>query len=427
MNSTAKPARTDSAEVIAGATSCAIPIWNGRRPKACRSSRISRSICIEVETAPWARTGVPGAFVHLKGRGDFMSLFVIDLPPGGKTSPQQHLYEEVIYVLSGHGSTKVEIDGKTHSFEWGPNSLFALPLNVPYQHFNASGTEKARLISANNLTAMMNQFYDEDFIFNNPAVFQKRIGKENYFQGEGEMWRPSAGASCGRPISSPTSPTSSWKPGTGAAPKAPTCASRWPTASCMRIPRRCRSAPTRRATATGPDFHVLTLKGEGYSLFWREGDKDFIRIDWKPGVVFAPVDQIFHQHFNTSPYPARYLALAMGSLRYPLTAQKRQIFLGVDQDVKQGGAQIEYEDQDPRIHKLFLQELQEERREIRHGRYIDERRSMARKLSLTWILILRSRPNSLRRRASRRMRPASRSRPAWFETRHSVTLLTTRG
>jgi hypothetical protein len=47
----------------------------------------------------------------------------------------------------------------------------------------------------------------------------------------------------------------------------------------------------------------------------------------------------------------------MGSLRYPFTAQKRAIFLGVDQDVKKGGAQIEYEDQDPRIHQLFLQEL----------------------------------------------------------------------
>jgi hypothetical protein len=47
----------------------------------------------------------------------------------------------------------------------------------------------------------------------------------------------------------------------------------------------------------------------------------------------------------------------MGSLRYPLTEAKRRIFLGVDQDVKQGGAQIEYEDQDPRIHQLFLQEL----------------------------------------------------------------------
>ena len=29
----------------------------------------------------------------------------------------------------------------------------------------------------------------------------------------------------------------------------------------------------------------------------------------------------------------------------------------VDISVKDGGRQIEYEDQDPRIHKLFLQEL----------------------------------------------------------------------
>ena len=140
-----------------------------------------------VETKPWARAGCDGAFVHLKGRGDFMSIFVLDLPPGGKGAPQKHLYEEVVYVLSGNGSTTVEIDGETHSFEWGPNSLFALPLNIRYQHFNGSGTEKARLISGNNLTAVMNLFYDHDFIFDNPAVFRGRMGKPGYFAGEGEM------------------------------------------------------------------------------------------------------------------------------------------------------------------------------------------------------------------------------------------------
>jgi hypothetical protein len=51
------------------------------------------------------------------------------------------------------------------------------------------------------------------------------------------------------------------------------------------------------------------------------------------------------------------MALALGSLRYPLTADKLKIFVGVDVDVKQGGAQIEYTDQDPRIHTLYLSEL----------------------------------------------------------------------
>ncbi len=130
----------------------------------------------------------------------------------------------------------------------------------------------------------------------------------------------------------------------------------------------------KKAHRHGPDFHVLVLTGQGYSLFWYEGDRDFMRIDWHPGVVFAPVDQIFHQHFNTSPYPARYLALAMGSLRYPFTAEKKQVFLGVDKDVKQGGCQIEYEAQDPRVHRLYLQELAKNGVTSGMAEYIDESR-----------------------------------------------------
>lgn len=46
-----------------------------------------------VETRPWARLGIGGAAVHLKGRGDFVSMFVLDMAPGAATSPQRHLYE----------------------------------------------------------------------------------------------------------------------------------------------------------------------------------------------------------------------------------------------------------------------------------------------------------------------------------------------
>ena len=54
-----------------------------------------------VETAPWPRYGVNGAAVHLKGRGDFANMFVLDIAPGHSTAPQRHLYEEVVYVLEG--------------------------------------------------------------------------------------------------------------------------------------------------------------------------------------------------------------------------------------------------------------------------------------------------------------------------------------
>src|SRR5712664_58381 len=98
---------------------------------------------LKVPTAPWRRFGIDGALVHLKGRGDFVSIFVLELAPGAKSAPQKH------------------------SFEWGPKSLFALPLNTRYQHFNSSGRERARLASTNNLALILNLFHNEAFVFDN--------------------------------------------------------------------------------------------------------------------------------------------------------------------------------------------------------------------------------------------------------------------
>ena len=99
---------------------------------------------------------------------------------------------------------------------------------------------------------------------------------------------------------------------------------------------------------------------EGYTwlhLYWWEGEKELQRFDWKHGCVFAPADRLFHQHFNASAEPARYLAVAFGGLRYPTLADKRATFMGMDVSVKEGGRQIEYEDEDPRIRRIYEDEL----------------------------------------------------------------------
>ena len=74
----------------------------------------------------------PGAVIRLDGRGDYYcNMFLYDVPAGGATSPQQHLFEEVVYVLERHGSTQLEFsNGTKRSFEWGARSLFAIPLNA---------------------------------------------------------------------------------------------------------------------------------------------------------------------------------------------------------------------------------------------------------------------------------------------------------
>jgi hypothetical protein len=128
----------------------------------------------------------------------------------------------------------------------------------------------------------------------------------------------------------------------------------------------------KKAHRHGADFHVYAVTGHGYSLLWYEGDDDFVRIDWKHGWVFAPPDMMYHQHYNTASHPSRYLAVALGSLRYPFTSEKRNLFAGVDVSVRDGGRQIEYGDQDPRIHRMYLEELDRNGVESRMGDHIDE-------------------------------------------------------
>ncbi|MEA2952329.1 MAG: hypothetical protein QOJ96_1849, partial [Alphaproteobacteria bacterium] len=138
----------------------------------------------QVPVAAWDRYGMNGALCHLKGRDDFISIFAFELPPGGKSALLHHIYEEVIYVISGHGSTVVTTeDGRRHSFEWGPRSLFSIPLNASYQHFNGSGLEPARFASANNMVFTMNRFRNEEFIFGCAAQFSERLGGQDYFAG----------------------------------------------------------------------------------------------------------------------------------------------------------------------------------------------------------------------------------------------------
>ncbi|MCH8918066.1 MAG: hypothetical protein IIC52_08410 [Proteobacteria bacterium] len=340
---------------------------------------IHEEFCVnlhQLETRPWARLGIDGALVHMLGRGDFISIFLYDIPPGAQSTPQQHLFEEVMLVVEGHGSAKIEThDGQTHSFEWGPDSLFSIPLNARYQLFNGSGTEPARIASTNNLCVTMNMFHDEDFIFNTPTRFPERegTGDPGWFAGEGEfvpstrgrqMWEtnfvPDVSAFELRSYSSRGAGSTNIQ-------------------FCLAdgVIHAHTSEMTvgtyKKAHRHPPDYHVFIVSGHGYSLFWQEDDEDYRRFDWAHGSVFAPTDMIFHQHFNTADTPARYCATAMGSTRYPFTAEKREAKLGVAVSVtEEGGFQVEYEDQDPRIHRIFLEELAKAGVACRMGEFMDE-------------------------------------------------------
>ena len=312
-----------------------------------------------IEMAPWDFFGMRGAICLLKGRDDFTSIFGFELPPGGKSRPMQHIYEDVVCILAGHGSTVVDTpDGRKHSFEWGENSLFSIPLNSRYQHFNGSGQAPARLVSTHNFPYIMKLFRNEAFIFENPVPFPERHGRDGYFSGEGEMVMLRPGRHQWETNFVPdicNFELKSWEArGKGSS------SLRWilsdGTLGCHTSEIMPGSYKKGHTHFGGTNVH--TIDGVGYTLLWYEGDEDFVRIEWDHGVVVTPPDQMLHQHFNTGHTPSRYLAIQMGTVRYPLTEAKRDIWSDkVDKSVEDGGAQIEYENQDPRLHPLWLEEI----------------------------------------------------------------------
>jgi len=69
----------------------------------------------------------------------------------------------------------------------------------------------------------------------------------------------------------------------------------------------------KRAHRHGVGAHVIILDGQGYSLLWFEGEERR-RVDWKDGSVISPKEWEYHQHFNTGPTAARYIAFRLGDL-----------------------------------------------------------------------------------------------------------------
>jgi mannose-6-phosphate isomerase-like protein (cupin superfamily) len=330
---------------------------------------------LAAETAPWARFGCNGAIINLKGRGNFCSTFLFELTPGANTAPLRHLFEAVYYVLEGHGSTRVEThDGASHTFEWGPKSLFALPVNAPYQMFNGSGTEPVRIAATTNAAMVMNLYHSDSFVFDNDHWFAGREGAEGRFAGDGEMTPIRPGRVLWDTNFVPDVGAFELKPwdarGVGSGNMQFILADGIMGAHASEMP----VGTYKKGHRHGPGLHIFTIHGSGYTLLWYEGDEEFQRVEWRHGMLFAPPDQMFHQHFDTSQEPARYLAVGLGSKRYPVVLRRRAGSENNRSDVsiKKGGRQVEYEDQDPRIHPLWLQEITKTGVASKMGDFFDE-------------------------------------------------------
>ena len=138
---------------------------------------------MDVEVKPWARMGALGSYLNM-GEQQENDAYICEIPGGKQTEPQHHMFETLIYIHKGRGATTVWFEGDAkQTFEWGAGAIFAIPLNVSYQHFNAS-TEPVRFLAGTNAPHVINLFHNEDFIFRNPFQFRDRFRPDREFFNE---------------------------------------------------------------------------------------------------------------------------------------------------------------------------------------------------------------------------------------------------
>lgn len=303
----------------------------------------------EVELAPWDWKGGKGAILNLEGTDETNDAYICEIPPGGLLHPMKHMYEEMVYVLQGRGGTRIWQEGHSPvTFEWQEGSLFSIPLNASYQHFNGSGTEPVRYIAVTTAPLVINMYHNLDFVFHCPFVFADRFGGEGDFftwegrELKGRLWDTNFVADVNKVQ------LYSWNErGKGSTNRMLELANSSMGAHISEF----EVGKYKKAHRHGAGAHVIIIAGEGYTLMWPEG-QEMQKFDWKPNSLIVPPEMWWHQHFNAGPTPAKYMAMRRDGLKYRVFKAYK-----VDADSKQGGDQIEYADEDPRVLKIFEEEL----------------------------------------------------------------------
>jgi mannose-6-phosphate isomerase-like protein (cupin superfamily) len=373
MTATGKDSATTSAEAVFGeyaveaAAGAPLMPWSGTTAyeQWCDAQQVPivRGFHIadltEVATSPWPAKGASGAIIRLDGADETNGSYVLKVERGEATTWQRHVYEELFYVVSGRGAIETRFDGQIVRNEWEPGAVFAPPLNVEYRFF--AGTDTT-LYCVNAAPPVMNLFHNAGFADDNPYEFTDRTtplddAVEGYFDSRGRLWKRPDGAGVWettwiQDVNTFELPELVRRGGDGRM-----VTFQLGDGSLIAHISQFPSGKYKKAHRHGPGANIVILNGQGYSLLWeRDGDEPQ-RVDWGPNSVFVPPDMWWHQHFNSGTEPARYLAMRWGSRKHMINHN----YEGTLVDRREGGNQIEYDEQSPDIDRLFADEC------ARHG------------------------------------------------------------
>lgn len=141
---------------------------------------------VQLKTVPVKFDKEYGAAIARFGKGEYgegrlrqMDAVLVELPPGGKLAPHKHLYEEMIYVVTGKGYTEMWLPGTTAKkrYNWNESDVLSPSLNAWHETTNLSTTEPARLLVINSAPLLARMFGTSDLAFSSDYVFKDRWEK----------------------------------------------------------------------------------------------------------------------------------------------------------------------------------------------------------------------------------------------------------
>ena len=332
----------------------------------------------DLPMAPWKRLGGRGSYIQLYGTEGLWGMYVVEVPGAGALNPERHLYEKIVLVVEGRGSTEVWQDGqsKPHVFEWQKGSLFTIPLNAHHRIINAASSP-ALLLCGTSAPNQINLTDNIDFVFNCPYVFKDRFsGEEDFFKPKDDIEPdPVRGLAMRRTNIIPDIITTELPLDNRRSPgyrrvEPHMGGNRFYTFIGQHETGRYSKAHKHHSTAV-----LIAIQGKGYTYTWPEalgmtpwkdghGDK-VLRQDYEPvGIVSAaPMSgDWYHQHFGISPGGLRLVAWH-GPNNHPALKAGRPGEAMRDVwaiDVSKGGNAIPYHLEDPFIRAEFEETMRRE-------------------------------------------------------------------
>jgi tripartite-type tricarboxylate transporter receptor subunit TctC/quercetin dioxygenase-like cupin family protein len=332
----------------------------------------------DLPMTPWKRLGGRGSYIQLYGTEGLWGSYVVEIPAAGALNVERHLYEKVVLVVEGRGSTEVWQEGqnKRHVFEWQKGSLFTIPLNAFHRFINAASAP-ALLLCGTTAPNVMNLIDNPGFIFDCPHNFTERFsGADDFFKPSDDVEPdPIRGLAMRRtnlipdivntelPLDNRRSP--------GYRRVEPSMAgNRFYLWIGQHETGRYSKAHKHASAAV-----LICVKGKGYTYTWPESlgttpwkdgkAEKILRQDYEPvGMVSAaPMSgDWFHQHFGTGREGLRITAWHGPNnqrARKPGRPGEQLMDFGAI-DLGKGGSAIPYHQEDPAIRTEFAETLARE-------------------------------------------------------------------